>query len=64
MKQLLCADASGKSCPYVAVGENDDEIMQKIKNHGMEHHREVMANFTPEDMQKWDQKSRKKIATL
>ena len=44
MKKLMCRDA-GMNCDFVAEGKNDDEIIQKAKDHGVKAHN---MQVTPE----------------
>lgn len=49
MKKLQCHDISGKDCPFVAEGETDEEVKQKLNEHGHAAHPEMMAGASEED---------------
>lgn len=44
MKTLSCKDL-GDTCEFVAKGETEDEVVQKMKEHAMEHHKEKVDDM-------------------
>jgi predicted small metal-binding protein len=50
-KTIACADF-GMSCPFVAHGKTDEEVLKQIEQHGREVHGYKDEDFTPEMMEK------------
>lgn len=51
MKQLSCADMGDSRCSFVAKGENEKEVMNKMMNHiKMDH--PAQATMPEDDMMK------------
>lgn len=61
MKQLKCSDVGGGECPFVAKGDTDDEVMEKMGKHGMEMHADNMKDQTEADKKNWEADARSKI---
>lgn len=62
MKKLACKDMGIKTCSFVATGGSDAEVKQKLSEHGMKVHAELMKNAKPEDMQKMNEQMDKILA--
>lgn|GEM_PF-3810396 len=39
----------GMECPYIAIAETDEEVLNDIKGHGMEVHAEAMEAMSDEE---------------
>ena len=50
-KTISCKDF-GVSCPYVAHGTSDEEVLKQIEQHGRDVHSYKDEDFTPEMMEK------------
>ena len=48
MKSLKCSTVTGTTCPYEAHGKNEEEIVDNLKKHGKESHKEMMENMSEE----------------
>ncbi len=48
MYQLTCKEMGHEECPFVAEGESQDEVAQKLMAHGKETHGMTDADFTDE----------------
>jgi predicted small metal-binding protein len=46
-KQINC------ECGYVARGDSDDEVVQRIREHMRTDHPELLARVSDEDLQGW-----------
>lgn len=65
MKQLKCTDVqSDKECDFVATGQTDDEVIEKMRKHGGETHSDLMKDPTPESIKKWEENARTKITEV
>ena len=51
MLGLACKDA-GYSCSFVARGDSEKEVLDKISEHGMKEHGLKQGDMTPEFMAK------------
>jgi predicted small metal-binding protein len=45
MKSLSCKDLGAVTCPFVATGETDDEVVQKMVTHAALIHPEDVAKM-------------------
>ena len=61
MKTLNCKDVSGM-CDFVAEGETNEEVKQKLADHGKEAHPEEMSKMTEEEKMKMDKKEDELLA--
>lgn len=50
MKSLACSDMGIMDCKYVATGETDNEVMDKLMNHGKTVHPDTLKNMDKEKM--------------
>lgn len=54
MKTLSCADLGVEKCGYVASGEDDDEVVNKMLEHGRKAHsekiKEMMENMDEDEI--------------
>jgi len=48
MKKLTCKDM-GVDCPFVAEGNTNEEVKEKMMKHGHEMHDEMMHGLSDED---------------
>ena len=46
-KQINC------ECGYVARGDNDDDVVQRIREHMRTDHPELLARVSDEDLRGW-----------
>ena len=61
MKTLACADM-GLTCPFVAQGDNDDDLVAQLTQHGNETHpEEVKVMRAQHDDAEMDAMMRSKI---
>lgn len=51
MKELKCANYGPAECTYVAEGETNEEAKEKIMQHGMSEHAEMMSSMSEEQKQ-------------
>ncbi len=42
-KSISCSDA-GKDCSWSATAETEDELLHKVTEHVLEHHKEIELN--------------------
>ncbi|MFC1653251.1 DUF1059 domain-containing protein [Patescibacteria group bacterium] len=64
MKHLKCNDVSPEGspeCPFMAVGETDKEVIDRMKQHAGAIHADLMKDATPESMAEWDKMAPTKI---
>ena len=56
MKKLTCNDVSGQDCPYVAEGDSNEEVLNKLSDHGDQTHpgmvKKMKEEMTDEEMKK------------
>lgn len=68
MKQLTCKDATPKGfstdCDFVATGETNEDVLQKMREHGGSVHSDMVANATPESMKAWEEMAPTKITDV
>ncbi len=53
MKTLACSDLGAAECTFVASGETNEDVVQKMMEHAKAAHpekMEQMKNMTPEEM--------------
>ena len=62
MKKLICNDISGQDCPYVAEGETDEVVGEKLLEHGASTHPEMMSSLTPEENAVMEKKIEERLA--
>ena len=62
MKKLACKDMGIKTCSFVATGESDEETKQKLIEHGVKVHADLMKNAKPEDIKKMNDLMEKILA--
>ncbi len=55
MKTLNCKDVSGM-CDFVATGETNEEVKQKLAEHGMEAHAKELSKMTEEGKKEMEKK--------
>jgi predicted small metal-binding protein len=48
MKTLACKDVAGIQCNFVAKGNTDKEVKDRLMGHGMTAHAEMMNNMSRE----------------
>lgn len=66
VKQLKCTDVCPEGvsdCTYVIEGETDEDVLSKMKTHVTIVHSDVMDGMTPEMIETWVERARKKIIT-
>ncbi len=61
MKTLNCKDVSGM-CDFVATGKTNEEVKQKLAEHGMEAHAEELGKMTEEDKKEMEKKEDELLA--
>ena len=49
MKKLTCDSLIHTNCPFVAEGENDDEIVKMMQDHGGEANADLMEGKSDEE---------------
>ena len=68
MKQLTCQDVTPpgvtNTCEFVATGETNDEVMQKMRDHAGHAHADLMKDATPESMKAWEEMAPTKITDV
>lgn len=62
MKTLKCRDVSGM-CDSVATGETNEEVKQRLAEHGMEAHAEELSKMTEEEKMEMARKEDELLAT-
>ncbi len=50
MKTLSCKDIGTPTCDFVAVGETDDEVLDKMMDHAEMEHPENLQKMSEDDM--------------
>ncbi|KKQ60849.1 MAG: hypothetical protein US81_C0012G0006 [Parcubacteria group bacterium GW2011_GWE2_38_18] len=50
MKKLSCSDMGVEDCEFIAKGNNDEEVIQRMVMHHKTHHPEEMQDMSEEDM--------------
>ncbi|MEK7154086.1 MAG: DUF1059 domain-containing protein [Patescibacteria group bacterium] len=61
MKTLKCREISG-TCDFVATGETNEEVKQKLAEHGMEAHPEELSKMTDEQKKEMEKKEDESLA--
>ena len=61
MKTLNCRDVSGM-CDFIATGGTDEEVKQKLAEHGMEAHPEELSKMTEEEKMEMAKKEDESLA--
>ncbi len=61
MKTLRCKSVSGL-CDFVAEGETNEEVKQKLAEHGMEAHAEELSKMTEEEKKEMEKKEDELLA--
>lgn len=56
MKSVKCSDLGAPECPFVAEGETNEEVKQKLYEHAGVVHPEKMKEMTEEDKKQMDAK--------
>jgi predicted small metal-binding protein len=52
MKTLSCGDLGVSSCAFTAKGATEQDVIETMMKHGMEHHKEMMDKMSDEDKMK------------
>jgi predicted small metal-binding protein len=62
MMKVSCKDL-GESCDFVAEGSSVDEVKQRLMDHGMSEHREMMEKMTEDEKSQMMMKIDEVLAT-
>ena len=54
MKTIKCSQVGGDTCTFEVTANTAEEAKMKLGEHAKIHHADIMANVTPESMEKWN----------